>query len=208
LSLFQIEELLRNKEYFTKKFYKNNYIAYREQKQEYLLIILSGKVQTMISDDKGMIRKIVLLPQYTSIAPAFLFGDNNKFPVDVKSVGESSILFISKNSVLEIISSDKVVLNNYLNIISNKAQILSEKLWKGFSNKTIKKKIIDYFKSNYDENTKIVKFNQSLEELSSYFGVSRPSLSRELNKMVNEGIIKREKRGVYLVENLDKLNDF
>jgi len=208
LSSKDVESILENKKVFTKKFYKNNYIAYRDDELTHLMLILKGEIQTLISNDKGKIRNVVTLPTLTTIAPSFLFGNNNRFPVDVKSVNESLILYISKNSLLRIIENNNIVLKNYLNIISNKSQILSKKLWKEFSNNTIKKKIIDYVAEHLDQDTMIVSFDKSLEELSKYFDVSRPSLSRTLNQFIKNKDIEKIERGKYIIKNIKILDKF
>jgi CRP-like cAMP-binding protein len=205
LSPEKIRELLLNKEHFTRLFYKDNYVAYRNEETKYLMIILAGNIQSMISNDSGKVKKIVVLPKYSTIAPAFLFGKNNKFPVDVKSIEESLILYIGKNALLKIIQENSTVLNNYLNIISNKAQVLSQEIWSGFSNNTIKKKITNYLQNNLNPETKIITFDKSLEELAKYFDVSRPSLSRALNEFIKNGIIEKIERGKYLVKDFDVL---
>ena len=198
ISLEEATDLLKNKEYFTKKFYKNNYLAYRNEEAKYIMIILSGKIQTMISNDSAKIKRMAILAKYTSIAPAFLFGSNNKFPVDVKALEESMILYISKKSVLEIIKENDIILGNYLDIISDKTQVLSQKLWKDFLNNTIKKKIHDYLLENLDKKTMIVSFDKSLEELAKCFDVSRPSLSRALSEFIKSGLLEKIERGRYL----------
>jgi len=197
----EVAGLLTGKEYFTRKFHKDNFIAYRSDEPKYVMLILSGKIQTMISNDNGKVKKITILPKFTLIAPAFLFGNNNKFPVDVKSVEESLVLYINKKAMLEIIQENSIVLNNYLNIISNKAQVLSGKLWESFSNNTIKKKIKNYLVENLNKDTMIVTFDKSLEDLAKYFDVSRPSLSRALGEFVKAGHLEKLERGRFLVKN-------
>ena len=160
------------------------------------------------TDDVLKIKNVIILPKYSSIAPSFLFGENNRFPVDAKSVGESLILYISKSSIFEIIQENSIVLNNYLDIISNKAQILSQKLWKGFTNNTIRKKILDYLQEHINQETMIVRFDKSLEELAKYFDVSRPSLSRALNEFIKNNDMEKLERGKYLIKNKKIIESF
>jgi len=202
----KIKTLLENGKFFTRKYYKNNYIAYRGDEVEYLMLILKGKVQTLISDDSGKIRNLAVLDTFCAIAPSFLFGKNNRFPVDVKSLNESLIFFIGKSEVFSILKKDETVLKNYLDLVSDKAQLLATEFWKNFANNTIKKKITDYFKECLDSDTMVVKLDKTLEELAKYFDVSRPSLSRAINELIKSGAIERVKRGVYVVKDRDFLN--
>ena len=70
---------------------------------------------------------------------------------------------------------------------------------------TIKGKIAAYLLSIYKKNNKFI-FDMPMkrQELSEFLGVTRPSLSRELSNMQNEGIIDVYKSSVKIL-NLERL---
>ena len=100
---------------------------------------------------------------------------------------------------LKILFSKEKILENFLNEVSNKTQLLTSKIWNSFNNKTIKKKFCDYVKKNQKND---LFFIQSLGALAEYFGVERPSLSRVLSDLVKDEKLERIGRNKYKI--LDK----
>ena len=100
---------------------------------------------------------------------------------------------------LKLLFSQEKILENFLNEISNKTQLLTSKIWNSFNNKTIKKKFCDYVKRNQKNNLFSI---QNLGALAEFFGVERPSLSRVLSDLVKDEKLERIGRNKYKI--LDK----
>jgi len=132
------------------------------------------------------------------IAHAFLFGERNRFPVDVIATEDCKILFIPKADVIRMLQGNDVILRNYLNAISNRAQFLSNKLW-FLSFRTIKEKVAHYLLSLSRSETKTtIMLPKSHQELAEFFGVTRPSLARVFAELQDEGIITVDRREVVI----------
>ena len=56
-----------------------------------------------------------------------------------------------------------------------------------------------------NEKDGIIIFNNSIKELSEYFNVSRPSLSRVIKNIIEEGVIERIEKGKYKILSREKL---
>lgn len=195
----EILEILRkidSKKYF---YEKNNYIFFRNDELEGLYIILSGKVSGEMLKENGEIQKIENLEQGDLIASAFIFGGRNKIPVDLVAVEDTEILFFTKEETLDLFLSNKIILENYLNEISNKAQFLSERVWKSFNTKTISEKLNEYILENSQGDEVI--FKHSIKDLAEIFNVSRPSLSRVLKKYIDENYLEKVKKDRYIIKN-------
>ena len=65
-----------------------------------------------------------------------------------------------------------------------------------YSDKVLKL-LTSYFLNN--EKNQIVELNISIKELSEYFNVSRPSLSRVLKELVDNKKIEKIKKGMYKI---------
>ena len=75
-----------------------------------------------------------------------------------------------------------------MKVISNKTQLLSNKIWNNFNNKTIQKKLANYI----TKNSKNLEFEiKNISNLAEKFGVERPSLSRVLSSFVKQGKIEK-----------------
>ena len=194
-----IKNILEKTKYEIKKYSPDEAIAFRGDEVKGLYIVLKGILTTEMLTEEGNVIKIEELVQSDIIASAFVFGKKNSFPVDLIAKNKSEILFIERKEFLKLLFSQEKILENFLNEISNKAQLLTTKIWNSFNNKTIKKKFCDYVKKS-QENDKF--FIENLGALAEFFGVERPSLSRVLSDLVKNEKLERIGRNKYKI--LDK----
>ncbi|MDC7955022.1 Crp/Fnr family transcriptional regulator [Fusobacterium simiae] len=194
-----IKKILEKIKYEVKKYSPNESVAFRGDEVKGLYIILEGTLITEMLTEEGNIIKIEELVQSDVIAPAFIFGKNNSFPVDLTAKDEVEIFFVERKEFLNLLFSQEKILENFLNEISNKTQLLTGKIWNSFNNKTIKKKFCNYVKKNQKNNEFFI---ENLGALAEFFGVERPSLSRVLSDLVKNKKLERIERNRYKI--LDK----
>jgi len=198
------EQFLNEITYKIKYFKKGDWIAQQGEVVSALYIILTGSVKTEMISDSGTILNIDTIHAPNALAPAFLFAANNRFPVSVIALEDCEIVLISKDSIMKQLTGNEEFLKGFMAFNSNRVYFLSERL-KLLSTKTIKGKLAQYILVR----TKDMCFtlDRKQEELAEYFGVTRPSLSRSLSEMVDDGIIslKRKNGTVLDFEKLKKL---
>ena len=194
-----IKNILEKTKYEIKKYSPDESIAFRGDEVKGLYIILKGTLTTEMLTEEGNVIKIEELVPSDVIASAFIFGKKNSFPVDLIAKDEAEILFVERKEFLKILFSKEKILENFLNEVSNKTQLLTSKIWNSFNNKTIKKKFCDYVKKNQKNSLFSI---QNLGALAEYFGVERPSLSRVLSDLVKDEKLERIGRNKYKI--LDK----
>ena len=96
------------------------------------------------------------------------------------------------------------LIGNMLELMSGKIIMLNKKLNYSLM-KTIREKIINYLIELYGiNNDKIFLIPYNREELANYFSVDRSSLSRELAKMKDEGLIDFKKNKFILSDKFFK----
>jgi len=203
------EELTNNFEginYNIKNFRKGDILAFQGDSCNRLIILLKGSVRGEMIDYSGKLIKIEDIASPRALAPLFLFGTENKYPVEVTANEEVDALFIPKESVLLLFQRNQLFLENYLNTSANYAKTLSDKLF-FLSFKSIKQKLASYIlRLSASAGNKIV-MDRSQQEMADYFGVSRPSLARELSHMQDEGLISVDRKHITILnpEKLKKL---
>ena len=193
-----IKDILEKTKYEIKKYSLDEPIAFRGDEVKGLYIILKGTLITEMLTEEGNIIKIEELVPSDVIASAFIFGKNNSFPVDLSVKDEAEILYVERKEFLKLLFSQEKILENFLNEISNKTQLLTSKIWNSFNNKTIKKKFCDYVKRNQKNNEFFI---ENLGALAEFFGVERPSLSRVLSELVKDEKLERIGRNKYRILN-------
>jgi CRP-like cAMP-binding protein len=190
--------------YQIKTYGKNEVITSAGDVCDRLLIVQQGSVKAEMNDYSGKTIKIEDLGVSQPLATAFLFGRQNRFPVTVSANTEVEMVSIPKPEFVKLLQLNSMILNNYLNTISTRAQFLSQKL-KFLSFKTIKQKIAHYLLEKAGDKLHTVEVPQSQEQLSEMFGVTRPSLARTLGEMVQEGLIETQRRSIKIL-NKEQMN--
>jgi len=173
----------------TKNYRKGEHIVYQGDEVAHLYMLTKGRVKTEIVSDPGLTLHIEEISAPYPLAAAFLFADNNRFPVNVIALEESEIILIRKESIEKQMAKCPHFLRGFMAFTANRMQFLSERL-KIFSLKGIKTKVAFYLLQRTKDNE--FELGRSIASLAEYFGVERPSLSRAISEMVRDGIIEFE----------------
>lgn len=164
------------------------------------LVILTKGVRGEMIDYSGRLIKVEDIAAPRALAPLFLFGEENRFPVEVTANEPTEVIEIPKASVLELFRRNEQFLENYMNLSANYARTLSDKLF-FMSFKTIRQKIASYLLRLYKQQQQLqITLDRSQQELSDYFGVSRPSLARELSHMQEDGMIIADRKQITILQ--------
>ncbi len=204
LEAAEIERLLSGISFQARKVDADVSIAFRGEKIDQLFIILSGSLRGEMIDSQGKVLKIEDNFQGKALAVAFMFSKKNEFPVTVTANEKSEVLVIHKSQLLFLMQRNERILTNMLELISNQAQFLTERIW-ALTFKTIKSKIANFIiQKSKNHELAVIELNQTQQQLADYFGITRPSLARTLSEMEAEGSIQYE-RGVIRILNFEKL---
>jgi CRP-like cAMP-binding protein len=163
------------------------------------MIVVAGIVKGEMVDYSGRVIKIEDIPAPGALAPAFLFGNRNKYPVNVMAVSDVEILIIEKSEFLKVLMTNDIILGNFLDIISNRSQFLSEKI-KFLNFKTIKSKLAQYILQLAKGKKVTVRFDRTQNDMADFFGVARPSIARALGDLEDEGIILSQGKNVSVLD--------
>lgn len=199
LSPKDLEALMKNINLQIRTFRKDEIIASQGDEVRSLMILLAGSVRGEMTDFSGRMIRIEDVQAPRPLAEAFIFGRENRYPVEVIANEEVRILLIFKEDLLRLLSLSPVIQINYLNLISTKAQFLTHKI-KFLSFKTIREKMAYYILQLKPQEDGNLYFPSTQLAMANLFGVARPSVARVLKDMEDEGIIRTKSK---LVEILD-----
>jgi CRP-like cAMP-binding protein len=199
------KKLLNEIHFQVKSYTKGDVVAIAGEPVTNLLIILSGSVKGEMIDYSGKTIKIEDIEAPRPLATAFLFGQENRFPVTVTANSNVKILAIPVVEFLILLQRNTQILRNYLNSISSRSQFLSQKLH--FLNfKTIREKVAHFLLQQAGEKLHSFEVKATQQQLSEMFGVTRPSLARVLSEMQREKLFIIRKKTVTIL-NRGKLNE-
>jgi CRP-like cAMP-binding protein len=199
---FSSEELekLFSEVFKAKNYKKNTVIYFQNEKCSSLDIIIKGTVTVQEIDCKGNVLTISDFTAGDILGANLLFSNNNFYPMTVLAKTDTVIITIEKDIVLNLCHQNKSFLYAFLQLISDKTLILTNKI-KAISLKSIRQRIIDFLLyENIHQNSLTIELNISKKDLSEKFGIQRPSLSRELNKMRKDGLITYDKYKINILD--------
>lgn len=193
-----IEALLGQIVFQRKHFSEDNLVASQGELCNRLLILMDGKVKTEMIGPSGKNLKIEDLEAPSVLAPAFIFGRKNQFPVNIITANESRFIVIPKSELLKLFQLNELILQNFLAMISSRAQFLSEKL-RFHSFKSLRSKLAFYLLNEAGQ-LKTFKLRHSQNELAELFGVARPSVGRIMLQLQEEEIIDVRYKQVKIID--------
>ncbi|MBP1617980.1 MAG: Crp/Fnr family transcriptional regulator [Bacteroidetes bacterium] len=196
----EIENIFENVSSLEKVYKKGAILAEQDEACNRLIILLSGKVRAEMADPSGKVVKVEDILAPNPLAILFLFGTNSRFPVQATADEDCTALVIPKQSVLNLLGKNELLLKNYLDISADFASRLSQKLY-FMSFRTIRQKISMFLlELSRNQSSPTVEFGRTKSSLSEYFGVSRPSLERELSNMQHDGWISIDKKEITILK--------
>lgn len=181
------------------KFLKGDILAMQDEPCNRLIILTSGSVKAEMTDPSGKIVKVEDISAPSPLAILFLFGVNNRFPVQATAREDVTALVIPKSSVLKMLQMNEHILENYLNISAIYASKLSKKLH-FMSFRTIRQKVALYLLDLMKEGDSLVEMDRTQNSLAEFFGVSRPSLAREMYNMQEDGLIEVNRKHIRILD--------
>ena len=186
--------------FHTRSYKKGEILAQQGAVCNRLVILTKGSVRGEMIYYAGRLIKVEDIAAPIAIAPLFLFGEENRYPVEVTANEPTEVIELPKSSVLSLFRKNEQFLENYMNLSANYARTLSDKLF-FMSFKTIRQKLASYLLRLYKQQQQThITLDRSQQELSDYFGVSRPSLARELAHMQEDGLLIADRKHITILQ--------
>lgn len=182
-----------------KTFDKNELIVSQGDLCDALYVLISGSVKTEMISDNGSILGIEIIQAPMPLAPAFLFSDKNRYPVNVTTLEEVELIKIPKVEIIRLMMTNPDFMQNYLTHNANRTQYLTNRL-QLLSIKTIKGKLAHFLLEQAKSANNSFRISRNQSELAEFFGVARPSLARSLSELVEEGIIQINKKEYKIID--------
>lgn len=199
-----IENILGCLNSFVKKYEKKETVIREGEPIPGIGIILRGSVQISKTDILGNIN-IIAEPRKNQIfAETFEATGIYASPVRVTSRENTKILFIQYGKMMNMCSNSCVfhtrMIANMMKIIAVKNTELNKKI-DILSKRTIREKLMAYFlmEMNLQGKSRKIRLTFSKTDLADYICTDRSSMSREISRMQEDGIIQVEGRDIRIL---------
>lgn len=204
----EIAKILHCLNYRIVPYEKNDFIIYLNQNLDGVGIVLKGEAAVVKENFNG--NRVVVNTFYKGdmFGEVLILSRESQWPATVQALSDCVIMFINPEKILEICdtvcSHHKVLLLNLVRVVSKKAYELNRKV-EYLSLKSINGKLSKYLLEQSDKNGKLTfKLPLNKEKLADFLNISRPSMSRELGIMRDNGIIDFH-RDLVRIKDIDRL---
>lgn len=178
----QLELAINTCEIIVTQYNSGESIFVKEHNPEYLYMLIDGVVEISETSITGNKNTLTLIENKGELFGEVYFFTDKPYEIDSKALKNSKIIRLSHN----LFKHYPFLLEGMISVFANKTYSMNKKL-RIISKRTLKEKIAAYLA---DKKKNEIILNVGREELASFLNVSRPSLSRELSKMEDEGIIR------------------
>lgn len=156
-------------------------------------MVLEGEATILKENAEGNRVIMSVVKKGDLFGEMLVFSSRKIWPVSVRVQNSCKVLFLTSSDLVarcgKMCSWHNAMLQNFIKVISDKSLMLNKKV-EYLSIKSIRGKIASYLLEQYQNtksNTMILPLKRN--DLAEFLNVSRPSLSREICGMRDEGII-------------------
>lgn len=190
---------------------RNGYIAIAGDRFDSIGIILQGEATVNKENAAGNRTILTILKPGDMFGEILVFSDQSFWPATIQAHQTCKVLFLSRDKIIgrckNVCPWHNMLIKNMLRIISEKALLLNRKV-EYLTIIGIREKIITFLLEQYKKSgSTIFTLPMNRKELAEFLNVSRPSLSREMCRLRDEGIIDFHMATVKIIcpERLKKL---
>ncbi|MFO8059111.1 MAG: Crp/Fnr family transcriptional regulator [Bacillota bacterium] len=165
----------------------------------HLGIILTGEAQVQKIHQAGHLLTVDRLRPGSVFGEAVIFSQRRKYPATiVASDRDTAIMFIRNREIVRLCSTEPQFIRIFLSVLSNKILMLNRKI-ESLSHRSIRHRVIGFLLEEYRrQKTTRLTLSLTRREMAEQLGIPRPSLSRELVNMRDEGLIDFNRNSVQL----------
>ena len=168
-----------------------------------LLVLLEGTVVVYDDFSTGKRSIVATFDQPGEVfGEVFLFLNQKTYDHYAQAAAPSKILQMPKNFLYHTCGENcgyhARLISNMLSILARKAYFLNQKL-QILSCATLRQKIAGVLLQNCSADGR-VSLSMNREELADFLNAARPSLSRELMKMQEDGLLKVKKKEIFITD--------
>lgn len=190
-----------SKGFFIKHSYNKNEVIHIEGEScSQIEIILQGEIVIERIGLSGDLMTVNHFGKGDIIGANLIFSSTEYYPMTITAKKHTEVITVQKDVLFELCNAYPSFLMQFIKVISDLSVLIGTKM-KNRISRTIRQSIITYItKQHRLQGTTTIHLTMSKKSLAEMFGVSRTSLSRELQKMSAEGLIVFDSNSIQILD--------
>lgn len=203
MSKTDIDDIIAHTKFGFHKYTNGNTIAEEGSVCNKLIFLTNGKIiATRYSDDHGYAFSEVIIAPYI-LQPEHIFGLYQRYTYTFTASGTCNIMTLDKTEILKLSDEFIIFRLNLLNIITTQTQKTTHKWWLAKPT-DLRKRLIRFFEFHCMKPAGTKTVHIKMDRLAEELNENRLNISRELNKMQDEGLLQL-KRAIIHIPSLERL---
>lgn len=196
ITVQELSTILEPDGYILGHYKKNSVIMQENEPCRSIGFVLSGSLSVLQLSPTGEMMKIEMFGEGDCFGPALLYSCEPFYPYTLFTSSPTDILYLSFSQIEALLKASFVFNINYIAFLSNRVLLFKNKI-QILSQKDVRSRLLLYF-SNEAKKAGGLTFalTSSKTEIADLLGVARPSVSRELKRMQEDGLLLVDKRQV------------
>lgn len=196
----EITELMEGVNYSIKCYSDKDIVAIEGDPCDSISIILSGDIEIHKPFSSG---KVVTISHFTAgniFAESLVFSDMKTYPATVVSSSSSCVMNIPRVELVQMLGRHPRVLENFAGVLSRRIHMLNDRIT-SLSLDSTRKKIVNILLLEYGrQKSQYLLLPYSRKKMAELLNIPRPSLSRELIRMKDDGLIDFYKNRIKILD--------
>lgn len=194
-----LDSRIRQGEIMIKTFRKGQLLHTEGERCRALEVILSGRVVVERITREGNLMTIAAFQRGDCIGGNLLFSSDPVYHLAVTAKQASQVMVIPRETLFDLLQENPGFLTRYLQEVADNAQVLEGKL-RYVVNLSIRQRVLNFLNAEQRrQGSRHVILPSSKTALAAQLGVQRSSLSRELQRMREEGLILFDRHSITLL---------
>ena len=186
--------------FYIRKYDRDEVVAFEEEECSAIGIVASGGIHIQRVYASGRTITIETFRTGDSFGEALVFAENCAYPATLVTQEETTVVYISREEIIALCSRYPHFLRSFLRTLSERILLLNRKI-KSLSYQTVRQKVANFLlEERRQQKSDLLTLKNSRHELADSLGIPRPSLSRELIALRDEGWIDFDRRTVKILD--------
>ncbi len=194
-----LDRLLRNGQMRIVEYRKNQIVHSEGDTCTYVEIVLQGKLIVEHIDESGDLLVIAKFEPNDLIGGNLVFSLEAQYPLTITSLENTRLVTVSGDNLFTLLTTYPLMLKTFLQMISENTLVLNNKIT-NYLNRTIREGLVTFLRQeSIKQNSRTIDLPFSKTHLAEILGVQRTSVSRELKKMEEDGLIDFKRKHIILL---------
>ncbi|HLW21673.1 MAG TPA: Crp/Fnr family transcriptional regulator [Sphaerochaetaceae bacterium] len=195
-----VEHLIKDSQMQICSHAQHEIVHMAHQECTYMEIVVEGLLGVEQISEEGDIFSVASFGPRSIIGGNLIFSSAPRYPHTIVALQSSKVVRIKHDGLFIILSKTPDVLRLFLQSISDNTLLVNDRL-SFVVHQTLRQRLVRYLASEQKrQNSRTIVLPVTKTRLAQILGASRTSVSRELSKMVDDGMIRMSKSTIVVNE--------